>query len=63
MAKDKGSGKPSDLTKGSTAGTSPQLTERDLDQVSGGLKIGEVKGESGDVKHPEEIHVSSFKKP
>ncbi len=54
---------PSDLTKGSTAENSPQLTEAELDKVSGGLKIGDIKGESTDDKHPEPIEILSFKKP
>jgi hypothetical protein len=58
--------KPSDLTKGSSPKTSPELTERQLDKVSGGAsdtfaKIGDIKGESMDDKHKDSIAISSFK--
>ncbi len=54
---------PSDLTKGSTEANSPELTEAELSKVSGGFKIGDIKGESQDDKHPEPIVILSFKKP
>jgi hypothetical protein len=56
MAKD--APKNSDLSKGSSPKTSPALTESELDKVSGGLgflKIGDIKGESMDDKHKDEI--------
>jgi hypothetical protein len=67
MEKNAGSTRPSDLTKGSTAKTSPQLAETDLDKVSGGtaafLDFGDIKGESTDDKHSGTIAISSFRKP
>jgi hypothetical protein len=56
---------PSDLTKGATAENSPQLTEAELGKVAGGfdIKIGDIKGESMDSKHPAPIEILSFKKP
>ena len=40
------------------------LTEEELGQVSGGfLKLGNIKGESLDDKHKDEIEVLSFRKP
>jgi hypothetical protein len=64
MAKD--TPKTSDLTKGSSPKTTPELTEHQLDKVSGGAsdifaKIGDIKGESLDDKHKDEISISSFK--
>jgi hypothetical protein len=51
--------RPSDLTKGSSTKTTPQLSETDLDKVTGGtgvfLKLGDIKGESLDDKHKDEI--------
>jgi hypothetical protein len=52
--------RPSDLTKGSSPKTSPQLSERELDKVTGGaaamfLKLDGIKGESLDNKHKDEI--------
>jgi bacteriocin-like protein len=52
--------KPTDLTKGSSPKTSPELTEKDLSKVSGGLKIGEVAGESTDDKHKGTIELESW---
>jgi hypothetical protein len=58
--------KPSDLAKGSSPKTSPELTERQLDKVSGGAsdifsKFGDIKGESVDDKHKDSILITSFK--
>jgi Type VI secretion system effector, Hcp len=58
--------KPSDLTKGSSPKTSPELNERELDKVSGGandflLTLDGIKGESQDDKHKDTIEVMSFK--
>jgi hypothetical protein len=56
--------KPGELTKGSSPKTSPELKESELNKVSGGspfLKIGDIKGESLDDKHKDEIHISSLK--
>ena len=40
------------------------LTEEELSQVSGEfLKLGDIKGESIDDKHKDEIEVLSFRKP
>ncbi len=56
MAKEPKPSQPRDLTKGSSRKTSPELTERDLDKVSGGfIKLGDIKGESQDDKHKGEI--------
>jgi hypothetical protein len=57
---------PSDLAKGSSPKTSPELTEKELGKVSGGagdylLTLGGIKGESSDDTHKETIHVDSFK--
>ena len=55
--------KPSDLTKGSSRKTSPELNESDLDKVSGGafntIKISGIDGESTDDKHKDTIGTSS----
>lgn len=55
--------KPSDLTKGASPKTSPELTESDLSKVAGGagafLKLGDIKGESSDDKHKDTIEISS----
>jgi bacteriocin-like protein len=59
--------KPADLTKGSSPKTTPELTEKELNKVSGGtstdylLKIDGIKGESQDDTHKDSIHLSSFK--
>jgi hypothetical protein len=63
MAKDS---KPTDLTKGSSPKTSPELKETELDKVSGGagdylLTLDGIKGESQDDKHKDTILISSFK--
>jgi hypothetical protein len=55
--------KPSDLTKGTTPKTSPELTERELDKASGGAsdifaKIGDIKGESIDERQKYSIAIS-----
>jgi hypothetical protein len=49
MDKSKKPVRPSDLTKGSSPKKSPELTERELDKASGGLKS--IDGESTDDKH------------
>ena len=52
---------PSDLTKGSSVKTSPELSESDLDKVSGGLALkidGESTTSTGN-KHPTPIEVGS----
>jgi bacteriocin-like protein len=38
------------------------LTEAELSQVSGGVKLGDIKGESPDDKHKGEIEVLSIRK-
>jgi hypothetical protein len=58
--------KSTDLTKGSSPKTSPELTERQLEKVSGGAadifaKLGDIKGESIDDKHKDTISISSIK--
>ena len=51
MSKNKTASKPSDLTKGASKQSSPELSERDLAKVSGGLKFDGVAGESVDKDH------------
>jgi hypothetical protein len=55
--------KPADLTKGSSKENTPQLTESDLDKVTGGmkiggtLKIGDIKGTTARDGHDDEIEI------
>jgi hypothetical protein len=49
---------PEDLTQGSSPKSSPELSERDLDKVSGGLTF-KIDGESMDDKHKGTIGTSS----
>ena len=55
MAKQGNSEKPGDLVKGSRRATTPELSEKELSKVSGGLKLDGVSGESQDDKHKGEI--------
>jgi hypothetical protein len=41
-----------------------ELTESDLDKVTGGgefLVLSGIKGESADAKHKDEIHIESYR--
>jgi hypothetical protein len=57
------SSKPADLTKGSSKQNTPQLSERDLDKVTGGvkiggtLKIGDIQGPTLRDGHDDEIEI------
>jgi type VI protein secretion system component Hcp len=64
----KPSSKPDDLIASKIKGGEIELTENDLDNVSGGagtdffLSLDGIKGESQDDKHKDTIEVLSIKK-
>ena len=55
MTKGKTVSKPRDLAKGASKQTSPELNDRDLAKVSGGLTLGGVEGESTKKDHKDTL--------